>query len=110
MFLNDSDLIELHGEGAGDTEIAEILGSSPQSVRRHREKLGLPKNPRRNRFAKMFVAYDRDTGEFLAQGSMWELSCKLPYRETTLRRFAKQTAEDADPLPCILIYEVGHGI
>lgn len=110
MLLRDSDLIELHGEGAGDSEIGEILGVSPSRVKRHRERLGLPKNPRRNRFAKMFAAYNRDTGEFLAQGSMWELSCALPYKETTLRRYAHETATRADPLPPILIHEVGHGV
>lgn len=110
MFLKDSDIIELHGEGAGDTEIAEILGTSHSAIAYRRKKLGLPKNPRRTRFCKMYVAYDRDTGEFLAQGTMWELSCKLGLSESTLRKCFTATKDETEPNPPTLIYEVKDGV
>lgn len=109
MFLKDSDIIELHAEGAGDLEIAEILGASASGIRYRRLKLGLKKNPMRRRFTKMYVAYDRDTGEFLAQGTMWELSCKLGYGETTLRTRFTETKDKNTKKPPILIYEVKDG-
>lgn len=106
MFLKDSDIIELHSEGAGDLEISEILGCSFSGVKYRREKLGLPKNPQRVRFRKMYAAYDRDTKEFMAQGSIFELSCILGLGETTLRQYHCRTKENSVPLPPILIYKV----
>ena len=106
VFLKDSDIIELHSEGAGDLEISEILGCANSTVTYRRKKLGLPKNPRRVRFRKAYAAYDRDTSEFLAQGSIFELSCILGLGETTLRKYLSRTKENSVPLPSILIYKV----
>lgn len=106
MFLKDSDIIELHGEGAGDLEISEILGCSHSAVRYRRIKLGLPRNPLRVRFKKMYVVYDRKTGEFIAQGIISELSAFLGIHEDTLRKYCTMTKKKTGRQPKVFVYEV----
>lgn len=85
--VKDSDLIELHGEGCMDIEMAEILGYSTQTIARRRNALGLPRNKTHRRDAKRYAVYLRNTSEFITEGTIWEVSQFLNRSVHTLRSY-----------------------
>lgn len=85
--IKDSDIIELHGEGCTDLEMAEILGCTNGAIARRREKLSLPRNKTYHRDATRYLVYLRDTSEYLTEGTIREIALFLNRSECTLRSY-----------------------
>lgn len=107
--LSDDDIRELHADGCTNIEMAEILGVSQRAIAIHLEKMGLERNPTRVRFRKQYIVHDRESGEFVAKGTMDEISAQLNISEKTLFHHASALRNNYYPLPRLLIREVEHG-
>ena len=72
--LKDSDILELHGEGLMNIEIAEILGVTPSAISNRMKDMGLEHNETRRRGAKRYQVYDSKTSQFVMEGTLRELA------------------------------------
>lgn len=104
--ISDDDIRELHADGCTNIEMAEILDTKPTTITHRLRKMGLTRNPTRRRFCKQYAAYDRDTEQLLAIGTVDELERALGIRAGTIRSYASAVRNNHWPLPAILIREV----
>ena len=69
----------LNGEGLVDREVAEILGVHQSAVSRWRNKEGLAPNRGKARY----TVYDRETSDFIVEGSARKCSAFLGIKITS---------------------------
>lgn len=84
-----------NAEGQNDTEIAEALGTRPQTIRYYRAGMGLPPvlRKREKRNSVTYTVRDRKTGRLLVSGTAKECALALGYANAASFRAAAPGAK-----------------